>query len=739
MSIDWKKGAPVRVLCHGVGGMGMAPLAIMMAEAGHEVAGKDRHLSPLVGRLLAEAGVCLLEEDDPEGRVDLVVHSSAVPPEDERLKTWVRAGVPVIRRGDCLASLLSERKVVAVAGSHGKTTTTALLVHLLRRSGRKPGWMIGGIPSQFSPGSWGGEDWMIVEVDESDGTIGSFHPELTGWINLDLDHTDRYRDHESIAQVFRKLCLRTKGGVVVGPHFNHGLNHSVGLHIVKADGKGMNAVNQAVALKLFSLMVGGPAPTGGFDDFDGIHRRQERLTKVVPEIWTDYAHHPTEIARFLERETSPVSWPCTVVFQPHRYTRTRSMAGDLAEALSPADKLILLPVYGAGEIPLPDGQSDRIAKACQERGRKVTMVADRFDLPEALAGLDGSSGSLAFIGAGDVDLLARLHAAHRETEDAFSSMAIFLRRQLRSPDSVRLGEKLARFSTMGVGGEAAVYVEPENLAELRIVLMATRFFRVPFFVMGRGSNLLISEEGYGGVVIRLQKPFWRRIRRLDEERIRVGGGARLRELSRWGVRQGDSAYAFLDGIPGSLGGALKMNAGAMGKWVYQLVKRVEVLSPEGELSLFEAEGLEVGYRRAPWLGDQLVVSAELSCVGKDTPDQALDLLRKNRRKRKSTQPPDPSCGCIFRNPPGDSAGRLIDACGLKGLGEGGALVSDRHANFILNRGGATADDVFRLICRVREEVMRKTGVALEPEVVFLGPFAGRKDGWPGSLGTGGPG
>lgn len=722
MSLDWKSEAPVRVLCHGVGGMGMAPLAMLLAEAGHPVVGKDRFLSPRVARLLVEAGVRLLEDDEPEGPIDLVVHSSALFPGDERLKPWIQAGVPVMRRGDCLASLLSGRKVVAIAGSHGKTTTTALLVHLLRQSGRDPGWMIGGIPSGFPPGNWGSEEWMIVEVDESDGTIGAFAPELTGWINLDLDHTDRYRDHASIAEVFRDLGRRTRGEVVVGPHFQHGLeNHPGGVHRVEAAGKDLNAVNRAVALELFSRILGTPASPGALDDFEGIWRRQEKLREAKPEIWTDYAHHPTEISRFLDREAALVSRPCRVVFQPHRYTRTRSMAGELAEALSAADDLILLPVYGAGEVSLPDGQSDRIAQALQKRGVQVTMLEDRFELPGALADRDLSVGSLAFVGAGDVDLLARLFAAGRG-KDSFSAIASFLRSQLRRPEAVRPGERLARFSTMGVGGEAAIYVEPENLAELRLVLMATRFFRVPYFILGRGSNLLISEEGFAGVVIRLQRPFWRRIRRIDDQRVRVGSGARLRELSLWGTREGDPSFAFLEGIPGSLGGALRMNAGAMGEWIYQLVQRVEVLSPEGEVSMMDAEGMEVGYRSAPWLGDRLVLSAELSCAGKPSADRALELLRENRRERKRTQPSDPSCGCVFRNPAGDSAGRLIDGCGLKGLREGGAMVSDRHANFILNLGGATADDVFRLICRVREEVRQQTGVALEPEVIFLGPF-----------------
>ena len=284
---------------------------------------------------------------------------------------------------------------------------------------------------------------------------------------------------------------------------------------------------------------------------------------------------------------------------------------------------------------------------------------------------------------------------------------------------VRRDEPLARRTTLRVGGPADLWVEPSSENALTSVLELCALRRVPWFVLGRGSNLLIRDGGFRGVVISLAHGHFSRIERV-EDRLEVGAGARLKTLAVEARRLGLTGLEFLEGIPGSVGGALRMNAGAMGAWMFDRVERMRCMSPEGVIRDLPAAEIEVSYRSCPLLRTHLALGATLR-----TESAPVDDIRRQMdtysRKRWDSQPNQPSAGCTFKNPsPELPAGRLIDELGLKGTRVGDAMVSDVHANFFVNLGEARASDVLALIELVRTRARQARGVELETEVEILG-------------------
>ena len=221
-------------------------------------------------------------------------------------------------------------------------------------------------------------------------------------------------------------------------------------------------------------------------------------------------------------------------------------------------------------------------------------------------------------------------------------------------------------------------------------------------------------------MIRLSKPFWREIRILDGDKIWVGAGVRLKEICGTAARAGLSGFEFLEGIPGSVGGALRMNAGAMGGWMFDIVDRVRLMDASGRITDRPRRFFHFGYRKVEEISEGVALGAVLRSPEAMESDAIRQQIDTYATTRKASQPREPSAGCIFKNPEGAYAGQLIEASGLKGRRIGGAEVSERHGNFIVNRGTATAGDVIELVRSVRAEVKAHSGHELEPEVLLLG-------------------
>lgn len=281
-------------------------------------------------------------------------------------------------------------------------------------------------------------------------------------------------------------------------------------------------------------------------------------------------------------------------------------------------------------------------------------------------------------------------------------------------------EPLGVRTTLRVGGAARLYAEPASEADLAALIRSARARGVPVFLLGRGSNLLVPDEGVDGLVVALNHEVWSAFSPRPDGRVWVGAGLRLKNLCGLAVRGGLVGFEFLEGIPGSVGGALRMNAGAMGGWMFDVVDEVRLMTPEGEVRTLAKAAMHVQYRHCAELESSVALGALLhpaSAADAASISRQIDVYR---RKRQESQPREPSAGCMFKNPEGTSAGRLIDECRLKGERVGDAEVSTVHANFIVNRGAATAADVLALVRRIRARVRAERGVELQPEVLLYG-------------------
>lgn len=286
---------------------------------------------------------------------------------------------------------------------------------------------------------------------------------------------------------------------------------------------------------------------------------------------------------------------------------------------------------------------------------------------------------------------------------------------------LRCNEPMRRHTSVRIGGPARYFVEPATVADIRTVRRVAAEWRVPCLVVGNGSNILVSDSGIPGIVINLGSSM-SRVEWLSETDVYVEAGLSLPRLAKMAADRGLSGIEFASGIPGTVGGGVVMNAGAHGGEMADVVRRVHAIDSSGELRVFERDELAFAYRRSRFSknDEYIVVAAELSFTPED-PRVIRERMKEFARQRRTTQPLGrPSSGSVFKNPPGDYAGRLIQAAGLKGARIGQAQVSPVHANFIVNCGGATADDVMRLIDHVRNRVLQRFGVELQLEVELIG-------------------
>jgi len=279
---------------------------------------------------------------------------------------------------------------------------------------------------------------------------------------------------------------------------------------------------------------------------------------------------------------------------------------------------------------------------------------------------------------------------------------------------VKLNEPLKLHTHYRIGGPAKLFFQPETIADLKSLVSSLKKNKIPFFVIGAGSNILVSDKGIGGAVIHLNSPDFRKIS-VKDNYIESGSGAFLGSLLVLARDNTLTGAEFLTGIPGTVGGALMMNAGAWGHSIGELVEKVDLLDYNGRRIVFSKNDLSFSYRKSG-LEKYIILSAKFKLVKGNRKLIAQRIQDYQKRKMKAQDFSRPSCGCVFKNSAGNSAGKLIDSCGLKGRKSGGAVVSLKHGNFILNQDGARAADVLKLISLIKKEVKKKFNINLQPEV-----------------------
>ena len=285
---------------------------------------------------------------------------------------------------------------------------------------------------------------------------------------------------------------------------------------------------------------------------------------------------------------------------------------------------------------------------------------------------------------------------------------------------VRTNATLDRITTYKLGGPAEMFAEVDRMADLDLIAEALAADPRPVLAFGRGSNLVISDHGIAGLVIQLGQSF----SRIEvAEYVHAGGGAGMPQVARAASKAGRLGLEFLVGIPGTVGGGVRQNAGCFGQEIVDVIASAAVYDlAQGRLRSVDATGLDLSYRQSAVSSLELVIGATFRAATGD-PAVGEERMRVITRWRRDHQPGGTlNAGSVFKNPEGDSAGRIIDAVGLKGLTVGGAAVSERHANFFVAMPGAKAIDVYRLVREVAARVEKATGIVLETEIQFAGAF-----------------
>ncbi|HTD65093.1 MAG TPA: UDP-N-acetylmuramate--L-alanine ligase [Candidatus Limnocylindria bacterium] len=772
------RGATVHLV--GAGGCGVSGLAHLLLDAGFCVHGSDAIENEEIWQLRARGAVIHIGHATDHLRASnpvLVVYSPAVRGDNPELQAARQSGIPLVRRAILLAAFVNQQRGICVAGMHGKTTTSALLAYALEKLGAQPSYAIGALLPQLpahARHSAKHDSWFVVEADESDGTLCEFSPVHSIVLNIDNEHLDHFPNLQAVCREFEQFVTNTRDLVIfcaddarvaaimaerpgaISYGFNLLAQYRVeaGAQVSKSKAapaashftvwhrgvrlgefsvclfgeKNISNATAVVAL-LHQLGYSPDAIHGAIREFSGAARRQQELfADANVRLFDDYGHHPNEVHATLRAFKQLNPQRLVVVFQPHRYSRTKHLMADFAASFGDADKLFLTEVYAASEPEIPGANGAALAEAIRAHGQPIEYISALKDVIAAVCAAMRAGDLVLFLGAGDITKAA--HELARTLKSGGTTFSLRnettnmndtgnkLRAAVSADTIVRQDEPLAKRTTLRVGGKADFFAEPANEKDLSGVLRLCGELKLPFTIIGRGSNLLIRDGGIRGVVISLGHENFSRVQIIGEH-LHCGAGAKLKTVSVEARRAGLAGLEFLEGIPGSVGGSLRMNAGAMGSWMFEVVEQIRFMDFSGNAHERKASEVNVEYRGCPLFKTHIALGAVL----RGTPSsKEVIQARANQfnAKRWETQPAQPSAGCIFKNPQTVPAGKLIDELGLKGTKHGGAMVSTVHGNFIVNEGGATAKDVLELIEFIKQTAKARRGIDLETEVEIIG-------------------
>ncbi len=747
----------------GICGVGMAGLAILLKARGFRVSGCDKMVNKLAG-WLRERGIEVQENHSPAhvaGSVDWLVRSAAVPESSDEIAAALSRGIPVFKRGEVLPALLAESPSIAVAGTHGKTTTTTFIAQVLTSAGLSPSFCIGGEVEPLGGVAGIGTGAMtLVEADESDGTLALYAPEIAVVTNIEFDHMEHFASIEAFETCFLTFVGQTRRRVVYcaddpraericgsrSTSLSYGFSEQAALRaritLASATASEFLVTFKGTPLGLFTV----PAPgrhnilnalaclAVGLEYGLPADRLRESLQKaVLPRrrferiidrdditVISDYAHHPSEIAALISAARTLNRGRILAVFQPHRYTRTLALGPDYPPSFEHVDEMVLCPVYAASEAPLPGGSIWDLYTHCRKAGAHTVSVATSLQQAwDYCRGQLRLNDLLLVIGAGDVERIAgwaRTELGQRRVQDLGSLVGQAIRQIELQATLVKGHEPMGHRTTLGVGGRADLWMEVGTEEDLLKIIKWTRTESIPFQILGGGSNVLISDLGVRGVVARLTGAPFKGIS-ANDGLVRAGAGVPLARLLNWATEQSLTGLEFLESIPGTVGGAVRGNAGAWGKSIADAVAWVRVVDRDDRIVTLQRHDLDFKYRSCPALKGQVILEAAFTL---SPGNAALSLqAREQLAARRAWMKGFRSAGSVFKNPPDAIAGRLIEQAGLKGYAVGGASISSHHGNIIVTVPGATASDVRAVLEKARTAVKQTSGISLENEIQLM--------------------
>lgn len=769
---------PGHVHVMGICGVGAAAIAWMLHLRGWKVSGCDRHITPTLQKFFKKHQIEILYNHSPDhlSTCDAVVYSAAIHEDNPELIAARKNGKIVMSRGECLAGWVSEHRSIAVCGTHGKTTTSCFVTRLLQCIGEDPLWCLGGYTTKLVTNAGPrhklnsdtppAECLAVAESDESDGTLALESPAITVITNIELDHVDHFENDEAVERCFADVVKNTREGVAVcadmpralrvAAQFNQNNSLTYGFS-TNAKLRATN-VRREASQTTFSLFLGDkilgditlPVPGDhnvlnalaamsaclllGFDAMllaqnlslacsELPKRRFQWLTsqEAPVRIVSDYAHHPAEIQALLSIVRLHNPKRLRIVFQPHRYSRTKQFLNEFVEAFDGLQEVILLPVFAASEAPIPGGGAHDLYAAMRTHDpvRTILLAKDSTEVTHYLQHSARAGDLILIVGAGDVETIARSLTAKNTVLPVRhdpSEIYSYLNRFLGDIATIREDEPLSKHSFYRVGGTAEAFVIPHTVPALAMLKFLCAEQNIPFSVIGCGANSWFSDLGVKGVLCSLQgEAFEGFTYDQEQQTITVGAGRLGIPLLKKLTAMGLSGLEFMYGIPGTVGGWLAMNAGAHGHAIWETVVGLRGATDDGLIRHYKPSDFTPTYRHVKGLEKITLLEATLQ-LKQDAPDAIEERCRAFYAKRLDFAGLR-SCGSLFKNPlEGPAAGALLDALGAKGLRIGGAFIAPQHANILSAGVDATASDLLALRLKLAEMTLLEHHIRLQPEV-----------------------
>ena len=642
----------------GIGGIGMLALAQYLAAQGVTVSGSDLNDSEgLAG--LRSRGVRVDIGHDPANvhGADLVVVTSAAANSNPEVVEAKALGIPVMKRAQLLGEITAGGRTVAVAGTHGKTTTTAMIGHLLREAGVPVTVLSGGFLRAVTgrlmgPAITGSDSMFVAEADEYDRSFLRLAPEIALITGIDYDHPDCYPTIDNLTGAFasfasgvsdrlivygpsaRAVRIASESGVpfetygigdgfdwsatdveATGTSQSFSVAHqgsSVGRFELRLPGR-HNVQNALAALAAACAFTGKPVDDfrPHLPSFTGVVRRLEtRGTAAGITVIDDYAHHPAEVAASLEA-LKPLDRRLSVVFQPHTFTRTQALFDDFADVLSTADEVVLLDIYAAREEPIDGVNSSRLAEAIRLRGAPTTYFQNQDEAVRFVAESARADDVVVTMGAGDVGKLperilsslaerAQLDRRNGQPNSHTESATASLSESLHEAGltRIRADEPMSRHTSWRVGGPADLFAVAESVDGLRAALRLAHEASIACLVLGGGSNVLVSDAGVEGLVILNRAAGLTLIPQGEGAYIDAGSGVFFGRLAHFASRNGLAGLEWGVAIPGTVGAGVVNNSGAHHGDVQRTLVKVEMVDRTGTVSIVDPSELHFRYRQS---------------------------------------------------------------------------------------------------------------------------------------------
>lgn len=760
----------------GIGGTGMSAIAIFLLEKGYKVTGTDPNRSPYFELVLSKGAEALIgHHPELAIKADVVVRSSAVRDEDPEVIAAKEAGIPVLKRSEFLPEITSNKQTLAIAGTHGKTTTTAMLIETLSSLNLDPSFILGSEIKRLGTNAHAGQGpHFVIEADEYDYMFLGLEPSLSILTNIEYDHPDCFATPEIYEQAFVEFLEKSKkGGVALVCNEDPGIRHMLennsfeDLHIFtygfgedsdyrvllldpalnsnefilttqlggipqlsgpfspSLPGK-HNALNAgAVAASLHILGLNPQMAQSALETFQGTERRWDVVyQKDGITLINDYGHHPTQLRLTLEatRLAHPDAkiW---AIWEPHTFSRTQRLQSDYVKALELSDQAVIMEIYAAREVD--EGYTPQIIVDALESG-KAHYIPNQDKAAAHIYQHCGQNDIIIVFSAGKGPQLSEKIKALFEKNNSEATMPQLPMRKLEALFGAKLlgGEHLKEYTTIRAGGPAAGLMIISDIDELSHTVGTLWSLDVPFKLLGSGSNLLISDKGYPGIILINRCNRIHIYKEQDPPLVYAETGANLGTMSQMASRAGVGGMEWCNSIPGTVGGAVYGNAGAHGSDVEATLLKADVITRDGGKQTLDVAGMGYQYRSSKFKreGTTVVILSATFHGSHADPEESMQKLEAFTAKRAKTQPKGPSFGSTFKNPKDDFAGRLLEEVGMKGVVSGNAQVSERHANFILNDGTATAQDIYNLIRMGQKRVKERFGIDLFTEIEILGDF-----------------